>query len=88
MASEPTVPPLALKCPVCNAGFRGVEICPRCGTNLQDLMRLAARAWALRQQSRKLLAAGDIAAGVQCFAAAWQTQRTPVGQPGPSSSGR
>jgi len=59
-----------------------VAICPRCGTNLHDLMRVAARAWALRQQSRKRLAAGDIAAGVQCFAAAWQTQRTPARPPG------
>ncbi len=43
---------IRLKCPVCAAGFRGVEICPRCGTDLGHVMRIAARAWALRQKSR------------------------------------
>jgi predicted amidophosphoribosyltransferase len=65
----------ALKCPVCAAAFRGVEICPRCGTDLQPLMRIAARAWALRQKSRTQLQTGDLAGALKCAALAWQLQR-------------
>jgi predicted amidophosphoribosyltransferase len=49
-----------LNCPVCGAGFRNAETCPRCGTNLLPLMRIAARAWALRERSRKLLEQGNL----------------------------
>lgn len=75
MASHPAAAPTALKCPVCNAGFRGAAICPRCGSDLQPVMRLAARAWALRQHSRSLLGAGNFAAAFSSAAAAWLTQR-------------
>jgi hypothetical protein len=73
MVSEPATQSVALKCPVCAAGFRGVEICPRCGTNLQPLMRIAARAWALRQKARSELRNGDLLAALQCAATAGGT---------------
>lgn len=66
--------PLALKCPVCAAAFRGSEICPRCGTQLQPLMRIAARAWALRQISRAKLLEGDLHGALRHAAAAWRFQ--------------
>jgi hypothetical protein len=73
-ASRPVVEPLRLKCPVCAAGFRGVEICPRCGTNLEPLMRMTARAWALRRASRAKLHAGDLAAALRGSSLAWEIQ--------------
>jgi hypothetical protein len=62
------------KCPVCGAGFRGVDACPRCGTNLETVMRIAARAWALRNASRAKLCAGDLAGAIRCSARAWEFQ--------------
>ena len=60
----------ALKCPVCGARFRGSATCSRCGTDLTGLMRLAARAWALRQRCRAALMAGDLAAALHWDGAA------------------
>lgn len=66
---------IRLKCPVCAAGFRGVEICPRCGTDLGHVMRIAARAWAMRQKSRTEFRAGDLPAALASSAAAWRMQK-------------
>jgi hypothetical protein len=73
-ASPPVAEALKLKCPVCSAGFRGMEICPRCGTNLKPLMHIAARAWALRQASRAMVRAGDLAGALCCSSLAWEVQ--------------
>lgn len=48
------------RCPVCQARFRGVRICSRCGADLEPLMLLVVRAWQLRQASRQALDAGDV----------------------------
>jgi predicted amidophosphoribosyltransferase len=64
--------PQSLKCPVCNAGFRGNETCPRCGSNLRHIMLLAARAWALRELSRSMLRAGDLTSALEKTAIAAQ----------------
>ena len=72
MASTPV--PISLKCPVCSAGFRDLETCPRCGTDLRLLMSMAARAWALRQKSRAALSAGDLPAALGFSTAAWRFQ--------------
>lgn len=69
------------KCPVCGAGFRGVAACPRCGTNLQTVMRLAARAWALRNASRAKLRAGDLAEAIRCSNLAWELQHCGAAPP-------
>jgi len=68
--------PLGLKCPVCNAAFRGSETCPRCGSTLRPMMLLAARAWALRERSRSHLRAGDLATALQYAEKAAQIQRS------------
>jgi hypothetical protein len=73
--TSPTAAQPALKCPVCAAAFRGVEICPRCSVNLEPLMQLAARAWALRELSRKKLREGNLPEAMRFAAAAWQIQR-------------
>ena len=49
----------SLKCPVCNARFRGTVTCSRCGADLGPLMTLVARAWQLRRCAAKALAMGD-----------------------------
>ena len=46
---------IPLRCPVCQAGFRGQTRCPRCGADLSRLMWIVARATQLRQQARTAL---------------------------------
>jgi hypothetical protein len=48
------------RCPVCQARFRGVRICSRCGADLEPLMVLTVRSWQLRQASRQALNVGDV----------------------------
>ena len=59
---------------------RDVALCPRCGTDLSQLMQVAAKAWQLREQARQALCAGDRAAEALAWAqAACQLQTTPRG---------
>jgi predicted amidophosphoribosyltransferase len=51
--------PISLKCPVCNARFRGTVTCSRCGADLEPLMTMVARAWQLRRRAVRALAVGD-----------------------------
>ena len=67
----------ARRCPACRAAWRAVAICPRCGADLAPLMRLAARAWALRETARAALAAGDDGAALAAARAAYALERTP-----------
>lgn len=46
-------------CPTCRAPWRSVTICPRCGSDLAALMRVAVKAWELREAARAALCAGD-----------------------------
>ena len=71
----------AMACPTCRAAWRGVTTCPRCGTDLTALMRVAVRAWELRQATRAALCAGDRTAEALTLArAACQLHTTPSGQ--------
>ena len=71
----------AMACPTCRAAWRGVPTCPRCGTDLTALMRVAVRAWELRQATRAALCAGDRSAEALALArAACQLHTTPYGQ--------
>ena len=55
-------------------------MCARCGTDLAPLMRLAAKAWQLREQARQALCAGDRASEALAWArTACQLQATPRG---------
>ena len=68
------------RCPTCRAAWRETAVCARCGTDLAPLMRLAAKAWQLREQARQALCAGDRAADALAWArAACQLQATPRG---------
>jgi hypothetical protein len=46
-------------CPTCRAPWRDVTLCSRCGSDLAALMRLAVKAWELREAARAALYAGD-----------------------------
>ena len=71
----------AMACPTCRAVWRGVAMCPRCSTDLTALMRVAVRAWELRQATRAALCAGDQTAEALALArAAGQLHATPDGQ--------
>jgi len=71
----------AMACPTCRAAWRGAVTCPRCGTDLTALMRVAVRAWELRQATRAALCAGDRATEALALArAACQLHTTPYGQ--------
>jgi len=48
-----------LRCPTCRTPWRGVTMCPRCGSDLTTIMRVAAKAWELREAARAALCAGD-----------------------------
>jgi predicted amidophosphoribosyltransferase len=46
------------RCPVCQARFRATRECSRCGADLTPLMRLAVRAWKLREEARAHITVG------------------------------
>ncbi len=48
-------------CPVCRASFRGALRCPRCGADLEPVMKLLAAAWSMREGARRALLAGEFA---------------------------
>ena len=71
----------ALACPTCRAAWRGVVTCPRCGADLTALMRVAVRAWELRQALRADLCAGNRATEALVLArAAGKLHTTPLGR--------
>ena len=68
------------RCPVCQARFRSVQVCSRCGADLEPLMRLAAKAWRLRQDARQALDAGECQRAFELASQAQQVHRTPGGE--------
>jgi hypothetical protein len=89
MSEQPShMPPAALHpasaataCPTCRAAWRGAVTCPRCGTDLTALMRVAIKAWDLRQATRAALRADNRATEALALArTACQLHTTPYGQ--------
>lgn len=70
----------ARRCPACRAPWRAVATCLRCGADLAPLMRLAARAWALREAARAALLTGGAAEALAGARAAYALERTPRAQ--------
>lgn len=67
-----------LRCPTCRAPWRAVVTCARCGTDLLPLMRLAARAHALREAARlALLDPGRASGALTAAREAHRLQKTP-----------
>jgi len=67
-------------CPVCQARFRGAQVCSRCGADLGPLMRLAVKAWQLRHGARQALEAGALERALGLASEAQQVHRTPGGE--------
>jgi hypothetical protein len=67
------------RCPVCQARFRGVSICSRCGADLTPLMLLAAHAYSLRRSARRSLRAGDAQSALAAVKAAQKLHAIPQG---------
>jgi uncharacterized membrane-anchored protein len=65
------------RCPACRATWRGAVTCPRCGADLGPLMRVAARAWSLREAARAALCGGDSATALALARAAYALEHTP-----------
>ena len=55
-------------------------MCSRCGADLAPLMRLAAKAWRLRQRARQAIEAGECARALKFAADAQHVHRTPRGE--------
>jgi hypothetical protein len=72
--------PAVNHCPVCQARFRGSQVCSRCGADLGPLMRLAVKAWHLRQGARQALDAGALERALGLASEAQQVHRTPGGE--------
>jgi hypothetical protein len=70
----------ANRCPVCQARFRGVPVCSRCGADLSRLMQIAAEAWRLRQAARGALAAGEFGRAFELAGWGQEAQSTPAGK--------
>jgi predicted amidophosphoribosyltransferase len=70
----------SMKCPVCQARFRGARICSRCGADLEPIMRLALRAWRLREGARRAIVHGAYDQAFQLVSAAERLQSAPRGQ--------
>jgi predicted amidophosphoribosyltransferase len=69
-----------LRCPVCQARFRGTRECPRCGADLGPLMALAARSRELREEAWRGLERGDYAAAFARAREAQSCRATPAGE--------
>jgi hypothetical protein len=68
------------RCPACRTPWRAVVLCARCGADLGPLMRLAVRAWTLREAARAALLAGEGASALAHARAGYALERTPRAQ--------
>lgn len=69
-----------MRCPVCQARFRGTRRCSRCGADLSPLMLLALHGWRLRESARNALAAGNPEQASELAEKAQSIHRTPAGE--------
>ena len=69
-----------MRCPVCQARFRGTARCSRCGAGLEPLMRLAIHAWQKREAARKAIAEGNWQQARRYAGEAQQICRTESGE--------
>ena len=72
--------PNTFDCPVCRAAFRAQTECPRCGTDLSQLMLLIARSHQLRSRARTALLARRYAEAARFAGEAQRLHNTEVGR--------
>ncbi len=70
----------AFHCPTCRTTWRGVTSCPRCGSDVAALMRVAVKAWELREAARAALCADRPAYALDLARAACRLHTTRQGQ--------
>ena len=70
----------SLRCPVCQAKFRGSGECSRCGADLTGIMILSARAQRYRANARKALYDLNFAKARELAAAAQKDHATETGR--------
>jgi predicted amidophosphoribosyltransferase len=70
----------ANRCPVCQARFRGVPVCSRCGADLSRPMQISAEAWRLREAARGAIAAGEFGRACELAGRAQEAQATAAGE--------
>lgn len=68
------------RCPPCQARFRALAACPRCGADLTPLMLLSAHAYSRRQAARRLLRAGRAQEALSAVKTAQQLHSTQQGR--------
>jgi predicted amidophosphoribosyltransferase len=69
-----------LQCPACKARFRTERRCSRCGADLSQPMRVAARAYALRRQARQALCEGRYEKAFEAASEAQELHQTALGR--------
>ena len=67
-------------CPTCHAAFRGQMLCTRCGTDLEPLLRVLAKAYQLRSAACLALERGDAVEAFRFAKQAVRLQRTEAGR--------
>ena len=67
---------MTLTCPTCRAPWRETTECPRCGSDLAPLMRIAVAAWRHRRAAIAALAAGKGGEALDHASEAMALQRT------------
>lgn len=65
-----------MTCPTCRAPWRETTECPRCGSDLTPIMRIAAAAWRHRRAAIAALAAGKSGEALVHASEAMALQRT------------
>jgi hypothetical protein len=68
-----------MTCPTCRASWRERTECPRCGSDLAPLMRIAAAAWRHGRAAVTALAAGNVPDALAHALEARTLQRTEAG---------
>lgn len=68
------------RCPVCQARFRGVSVCSRCGADLARLMIIVAEGWRLREAARSAMVAGEFGRAFELAGAAQEAHATSAGE--------
>lgn len=68
------------RCPACQAGFRRSLKCPRCGADLEPLMRLTLDAYLLREAARDRIREHDYDDALNLVEQAQQLQQTSEGR--------
>ncbi|SEH06174.1 hypothetical protein [Candidatus Venteria ishoeyi] len=66
------------RCPICRARLKSDPVCPRCGSDLSQVLSSAAKALALRDQALLLVAQGETASALRLLQHSLLLKRDPM----------